>query len=208
MKARQAGRALFLSISNFILTYCPGSQNVKSDALSSVCPGLATRLWRLSFLQRVWWICWTILHQIVCTHQTQPGCRSCSGNIPPSSHSTLASSGLWRSSSVSGGGASVRTQVPLWTPLSVPTTRPLIAPCWSAASPAYTSHPWSYIALDFITGVPSLEGNTVILTIMDRFSKSVYYVALPELPSALKTTELFVSHVFRLHGISLDIVSD
>lgn len=66
--------------------------------------------------------------------------------------------------------------------------------------------PWSHIALDFITGLPSSSGNTVILTIVDRFSKAAHFVALPKLPTALETAWLLI--VFRLHGIPEDIVSD
>ena len=36
----------------------------------------------------------------------------------------------------------------------------------------------------------------------------VHFAALPELPSAAETADLLVSHVVRLHGIPLDIVSD
>ncbi|KAK3536207.1 hypothetical protein QTP86_000183 [Hemibagrus guttatus] len=67
--------------------------------------------------------------------------------------------------------------------------------------------PWSHIAIDFITGQPPSEGNT-ILTIVDRFSKMVHFVPLSHLPSAKETALLLVQHVFRLHGISRDIVSD
>jgi len=70
------------------------------------------------------------------------------------------------------------------------------------------SCPWSHIAVDFVTGLPPSQGNTVILTIVDRYSKSVNFVALPELPSARETADLLVSNVFRLHGIPVDIVSD
>ena len=70
------------------------------------------------------------------------------------------------------------------------------------------SRPWSHIALDFVTGLPPSKGNSVILTIVDRFSKSVHFVALPKLPTALETADLLVHHVVRLHGIPLDIVSD
>ena len=49
---------------------------------------------------------------------------------------------------------------------------------------------------------------TVILTIVDRFSKAAHFIALPKLPSAFTTAELLVLHVFRLHGIPIDIVSD
>lgn len=68
--------------------------------------------------------------------------------------------------------------------------------------------PWSHIALDFVTGLPASRGNTVILTIVDRFSKAAHFVALPKLPTALETAHLLTTHVFRLHGIPEDIVSD
>lgn len=68
--------------------------------------------------------------------------------------------------------------------------------------------PWSHISLDFVTGLPPSEGNTTILTIIDRFSKAVHFVPLPKLPSAQETAQLITQHVFRLHGIPNDIVSD
>lgn len=68
--------------------------------------------------------------------------------------------------------------------------------------------PWSHIAVDFVTGLPPSEGNSVILTIIDRFSKSAHFVPLPKLPSALETANLLIQHVFRLHGLPQDIVSD
>lgn len=68
--------------------------------------------------------------------------------------------------------------------------------------------PLSHIALDFVTGLPPSSGNTVVLTIVDWFSKAVHFVALPQLPSALETAQLLTQHVFWLHGIPLDIVSD
>lgn len=68
--------------------------------------------------------------------------------------------------------------------------------------------PWSHIALDFVSGLPPSHGNAIILTIVDRFSKAVHFVALPKLPTARETADLLVNHVVRLHGISLDVVSD
>uniref|UniRef100_A0AAZ1XHU1 Integrase catalytic domain-containing protein n=1 Tax=Oreochromis aureus TaxID=47969 RepID=A0AAZ1XHU1_OREAU len=70
------------------------------------------------------------------------------------------------------------------------------------------SRPWSHIALDFITGLPPSAGNTVILTIIDHFSKAANFIALPKLPTALETARLLATHVFRLHGIPEDIVCD
>lgn len=60
---------------------------------------------------------------------------------------------------------------------------------------------WSRIALDFVSGLPISNGNSVILTIIHRFSKAV-------LPLALETTQLLLQHVFHLHGIPLDIDSE
>ena len=68
--------------------------------------------------------------------------------------------------------------------------------------------PWSHIALDFITGLSSSNHYTTILTIVDRFSKSVHFVPLTKLPSASETAQLLIQHVIRLQGIPTDIVSD
>ncbi|KAL1021133.1 hypothetical protein UPYG_G00009230, partial [Umbra pygmaea] len=47
--------------------------------------------------------------------------------------------------------------------------------------------PWSHVALDFVTGLPPSDGNTTILTVVDRFTKFAYYLPLPKLPSAQET---------------------
>ena len=70
------------------------------------------------------------------------------------------------------------------------------------------SRPWSHIALDFVTGLPPSEGNTTILTVIDRLSKATHFIALPKLPSSRETADLLFQHVFCLHGIPADIVSD
>uniref|UniRef100_A0A3B3IH34 Gypsy retrotransposon integrase-like protein 1 n=1 Tax=Oryzias latipes TaxID=8090 RepID=A0A3B3IH34_ORYLA len=70
------------------------------------------------------------------------------------------------------------------------------------------SHPWSHIALDFITGLPPSQGNTVILTVIDRFTKMAHFRPVARLPSATETAQVLVNQVFRDHGIPSDIVSD
>ena len=57
-------------------------------------------------------------------------------------------------------------------------------------------------------GQPEFQGTSVILTIVDRFSKSAHFVALPKLPSTKETAQLLVQHVFRLHGLPLEVTSD
>ncbi len=68
--------------------------------------------------------------------------------------------------------------------------------------------PWSDISLDFVTRLPPSDGNTTILTVVDRFSKVVKFIALPKLPSAKETAEVILNHVFRVHGFPRNVLSD
>ena len=68
--------------------------------------------------------------------------------------------------------------------------------------------PWSHIAIDFVTGLPKSQGKSVILTIVDRFSKSAHFVPLAKLPSGKETAEIMITNVFRLHGLPLEVTSD
>lgn len=68
--------------------------------------------------------------------------------------------------------------------------------------------PWSHITIDFITDLPDSRGNTIILVIVDQFSKSLWRLPLPSLPTAFATAELVFNHVFCYYGIPEDILSD
>lgn len=68
--------------------------------------------------------------------------------------------------------------------------------------------PWSHISMDFVMGLPPSNDNTVVLTVVDRLSKMVHFIALPKLPSAKETAEVMMFNVFRIHGFPKDIVSD
>lgn len=82
------------------------------------------------------------------------------------------------------------------------------ATCWTPPTFTYSGRPWSYVVLDFITGLPPSQGNTTILTMVDRFSKAAYFIPLPKLPSALETANFLIDHVVRLHRIPVHIISD
>lgn len=62
--------------------------------------------------------------------------------------------------------------------------------------------------MDFVNGLPPSNRPSVILTIVDCFSKDTHFVPLPKLSSAVETGDLLARHVFCLHGIPRDIVSD
>lgn len=59
-----------------------------------------------------------------------------------------------------------------------------------------------------MTGLPPSASNLVILTVIDRFSKAAHFIPLPKLPSAKETTLTVFDHVFRIHGLPSNIVSD
>ncbi|XP_064197194.1 uncharacterized protein LOC135257909 [Anguilla rostrata] len=79
-----------------------------------------------------------------------------------------------------------------------------------AHSTRLTCHPAHPIPpkAKLLVGIHGSGCNTVILTIVDRFSKAVHFVPLPKLPTARETADLLVAQVVRLHGIPADIVSD
>ncbi len=68
--------------------------------------------------------------------------------------------------------------------------------------------PWSHLRIDFATDLPSLNGFTTILVVIDRFSKACKLIPLRGLPTALETAEALFQLVFRNFGIPEDIVSD
>ncbi len=70
------------------------------------------------------------------------------------------------------------------------------------------TRPWSHLGVDFITDLPPSNGNTCILVIVDRFSKSCRLLPLKGLPTAIETAENLFNQVFRYFGIPEDIVSD
>ncbi|KAJ7992780.1 hypothetical protein DPEC_G00282250 [Dallia pectoralis] len=90
--------------------------------------------------------------------------------------------------------------------LSVHRTRDPLSRVWDC----YVHYP-SLVAHGLMwgwTSLPESEGNTVILTVVDRFSKLTHFVPLPKLPSARGTADLLVREVFRIHGLPCDVVSD
>ena len=62
--------------------------------------------------------------------------------------------------------------------------------------------------MDFITHLPPSRGHTVILMVVDRFTKSAHFGALPSSFTACHTVELFVDIVVKLHEFLTSIISD
>lgn len=69
-------------------------------------------------------------------------------------------------------------------------------------------HPWSHLALDFMADLPACQGKTVILVIIDLFSKSLCLIPLSKILTTVETAELMFNWVFWYFGLLEDIVSD
>lgn len=54
--------------------------------------------------------------------------------------------------------------------------------------------------MDFIIGLPSINGNTVILVVIDRFSKAAHFGSLQHKFTALQAAELFTTVICTYHG--------
>jgi hypothetical protein len=62
--------------------------------------------------------------------------------------------------------------------------------------------------MDFIEGLPRVNSKSVILTVVDRFSKYAHFIALSHPYTALSVAKAFFEGVVRLHGFPASIVSD
>ena len=227
LNSRQARWALFLGRFQFTLTYRPGSKNIKPDALSRqfALPledtAGSTILPSACVVGAAGWE----IEGVVQGDQPVPqGCPPDRLFIPEVVRSPVLQ---WAHASRIACHPRCRRTLALlqqwfWWPSMAADTKEFVAAC-SVCARSKASHqapagllrplpiphrPWSHVAVDFVTGLPPSEGNTVILTVVDRFSKAAHFIPLPKLPSALETANLLVIHVFRLHGIPVDIVSD
>lgn len=96
----------------------------------------------------------------------------------------------------------------LITGYSFPLTSPVLQRGHASKVACHPELLCPYPGVDFVTGLPPSEGHTTILTDDDRFSKAAHFVPLANLPSALQTFLLLVTHTFQSHNIPQDIVSD
>lgn len=67
---------------------------------------------------------------------------------------------------------------------------------------------WSDISMDFVEGFPRVGGKSVVLTVLDHFSKMVHFIALGHPYMALTVAQAFFDTIIHLHGFPCSIVSD
>jgi hypothetical protein len=62
--------------------------------------------------------------------------------------------------------------------------------------------------MDFVTGLPWSNGCDAIWVVVDRLSKEQHLVLCRTDVNAKELANLFIAHIFRLHGLLLTIISD
>ena len=70
------------------------------------------------------------------------------------------------------------------------------------------SRVWADIAMDFVEALPKVHGKSVILTVVDRFSKYAHFIPLGHPYTASSVARAFFHDIVRLHGFPDSIVSD
>jgi len=68
--------------------------------------------------------------------------------------------------------------------------------------------PWTHILADFITKLPLAQGYDLILVVVNRLTKMVYFIPTMEKTSAEEIVQLFRDNVWKLHGLSKSIISN
>ncbi|KAI3365127.1 hypothetical protein L3Q82_010108, partial [Scortum barcoo] len=193
LNSRQARWALFFSRFRFTLSYRPGSQNVKPDVLSRLYepePTAEEPETILSPDRVIGLVSWPIEKEVQRAGRGKTTPEDCPRNrlfVPEA----------------------LRSQVIHWAHTSLLTCHPGVRRSLFFIQqrfwwPAMKKDVADYVAACSVCA----RGNTTVLTVVDRFSKMAHFIPLPKLPSAKETAQVMINHVFRIHGLPTDIVSD
>ena len=67
---------------------------------------------------------------------------------------------------------------------------------------------WQDINIDFLTGISAVKSANAICNIVDCLSKERHHIATDKEIDAERLADLFVHHVWKLHGLPRSIISD
>jgi hypothetical protein len=82
-------------------------------------------------------------------------------------------------------------------------------PPYHPIPPEHSQVPFGTIALDFITKLPTSEGNDTILTITDHdCSKAALFFACKETITAEEVTKLYAKYIFPHYGVPQKVILD
>ncbi len=230
LNPRQARWSLFFSRFDFKVTYRPGSKNGKADALSRQFDHLPTSnvsepiLPSKVILAPVRWDIMTEISEALISDPAPAECPPDLTYVPSDLRPRVMQ---WVHELPSAGHPGINATIQLvsnrfwWSTLQPDVTR-FVQQC-EVCNISKSGHqcpagllqplpipqrPWSHVAIDFVTDLPSSNHFTTILTVIDRFSKACRLIPLTKLPTAFETAEALMQQVFRFYGLPEDIVSD
>ncbi|CDJ29330.1 Retrotransposon nucleocapsid protein, related [Eimeria mitis] len=67
---------------------------------------------------------------------------------------------------------------------------------------------WTDISMDFILGLPPVRGHDSIYIVVDRLSKYAHFIPCSSTVTAEGVSQLFINHVWKLHGSPKSIIAD
>src|SRR5258707_988854 len=70
------------------------------------------------------------------------------------------------------------------------------------------SQPWESILMDFIKQLPTSEGFTVILVIVDRLTKQLLFIPTHDMVDTPQLAQLFLTHIFSKHSTPGHVTSN
>ena len=70
------------------------------------------------------------------------------------------------------------------------------------------TRPWHSISMDFIEQLPSSDGFTSILVVVDRLSKQGIFIPTYDTITSPELAKLFVAHMFSKHGVPSHVTSN
>uniref|UniRef100_A0A8C5Q1Z6 Gypsy retrotransposon integrase-like protein 1 n=1 Tax=Leptobrachium leishanense TaxID=445787 RepID=A0A8C5Q1Z6_9ANUR len=233
LNPRQARWALFLTRFDFVISYRPGSKNVKADALSRQYEPLSTQITvpvpivpeekiLASLSTQIDSPLWT---QLLLKQSPAPPSKPPDKLfVPPEEVLTILR--LFHESRFAGhfGVEKTLTLIKrhLWWSTLAKDVKEYVTTC-SVCNRSKSSRlrptgllqplpvperPWSHLAMDFLVELPPSSGHTVIFVVVDRFSKMAHFIPLKKLPSSNELEHIFTKEIFRLHSIPNVIVSD
>uniref|UniRef100_A0A8C5P6V7 Gypsy retrotransposon integrase-like protein 1 n=1 Tax=Leptobrachium leishanense TaxID=445787 RepID=A0A8C5P6V7_9ANUR len=233
LNPRQARWSLFFSRFDFQVTYKPGTQNKKADALSrlsspTVPPSIDESILPSSRFLGVT----TTLMQQIRTHTgptdpaqaTGPQTRHKQCLVPLQEQ--LAVLQQFHDTPGSGHPGIRKTKELItryfWWPTLAQDVKKFVNSCSVCARAKHSTkrpvgllqplpvpeQPWSHITIDFIVELPPSHKYTTIMVTVDRLTKMAHFTPVRGLPTAAHTASLFLQNVYRLHGVPESIVSD
>ncbi len=219
LNSRQARWALFFGRFDFSISYCPGSKNIKPDALSPIFdhserPSFSEPIVpQKMFISAVTWEIESKVRMASQGVTPPPGCPLGRLFVPKCLRSEVI---RWGHCSKVASHPGVNLTMFLvkhrfwWLGMARDIHLFVLACSVCAVSKSSNqppagllqpllvpSRPWSHISLYFVLGLPPSQGNMVVLTMVDRFSKATHFIPLPKLPSARETVAV-IDHVFRI----------